>query len=420
METSPLDYRRCFATFLQQCVLRRSIHLTLATYSLTTNPITMRFHPLVGLAFIAPVVLGAQQTDSTAGATPATAPVPTAAATPASDTGFRLAAPQFSGTLFSNYMYQTGKDGRGMNSFNFDRAYLTAMEQLSGRASAHATLDVFNGSDLSEGGNTGYIARLQYGYLQYDYLQGTNWNASASFGMLPTVTISHDEQFWPRWIAKSPTELAGYFEIADLGAATLITMPNKWGEVYAAVTNGPGYTTTTDPDRYKDYQARVTLTPLSSHPGILSTFDLSGWYYKGAVENGFTTASLDRDRWGVFAGIRDPHLTVGFNWAENKDQSATSATTTADSTGRLLSGYVVLHPFVAHPFGLVLRYDQLKPNTSADPNYSVFIGGLTYDLTKRASISADYQELDMHSGAAPVSGVLAAPRAAYMHVVVNY
>ena len=395
------------------------MHLTAIAYVLNTNPIFMRFRPLVGLAFIAPAVLGAQQTDSTA-ATPAAtpAPVPTAAATPAADTGSRWAAPQFSGTLFSNYMYAAGKQGEGYNSFNFERAYLNAAEQLSDRASAHATLDVF--SDYSNG----YVARLQYGYLQYDYLKGTDWNASASVGMLPTVTISHDEQFWPRWIAKSPTELAGYFEIADLGVATLVSMPNHMGEVYAAVTNGPGFTTPTDQDRYKDYQARVTLTPFTSHAGLLSTFDLTGWYYKGATENSELTAkALDRDRWGLFAGIRDPRLTVGLQFAENKDGSAAETeggVVTSDTTGRLFSAYTVIHPLVSHPLGIVVRYDQFKPNTSVDPDYSVFIGGLTYDLTKHASISADYQELDAHNGAILPSGVLDANKAFYMHVVVNY
>ena len=320
-------------------------------------------------------------------------------------------------------MYLTGKSGQGYNSFNFERAYLNAMEQLSSRTSVRATLDVFDGDNGS--GSNGYEARLKYGYLQYDYLQGTGLNATARLGMLHTVAIDHEEHFWPRWIQKSPTEFAGYFESADLGVATLVTMPSKMGEVYAAVTNGTGYTTGFgDDNRFKDYQARLTLTPFSSGTGILSTFDLSGWYYKGATENTFTTKALAKDRWGVFAGIKDPRLTVGLDWAENKDESATSPTTVGSVTGRLLSAYTTIRPMASGPLGLVLRYDQLKPNTGNDQNYSLLIGGLTYEVSSRASLSADYQEVDGHNGlAAPDvfgNGTAAGPRAFSVHMVVNY
>ena len=341
-------------------------------------------------------------------------------------------APELSGTLFGNYMYRTGKAAAGQNSFNFERAYLTVKDQLSARVSARATLDVFDA-----GSGNGYVARLKYGYLQYDYLKGENGlSAIARGGMLHTVFIDHEENFWPHYIAKTPTELAGFFKSADLGAATLVTMPNKWGEIYAAVTNGAtggaagGYTTPTDADRFKDYQGRLTLTPLASSEGFLKSFDLSGWYYKGAVARGnAVSTSLDRSRWGVFAGVHDPRLTVGVDFAESMNAQSTGATTDTSITGRLWSAYTTLRPFQLLtgnpcPFGIVLRYDQVKPSKDLDPSYSLFIGGVTVDLSKRASFSVDYQAVDGRNlgGASPSSSVIgvSAPKAVYMHWVLNY
>ena len=148
--------------------------------------------------------------------------------------------------------------------------------------------------------------------------RGREWKANARIGILHTVFIDHDEQFWPRWIAPAPTERAGYFSSSDGGLATTISLPKKWGEIYATITNGPGYTSRKT-DRFKDYATRLTLTPWATGDSkFLRAVALSGWYYKGAVASKFVTAgpgetgaigsALDRDRWGVHAGANDPHL----------------------------------------------------------------------------------------------------------------
>jgi hypothetical protein len=104
----------------------------------------------------------------------------------------------------------------------------------------------------------GWTVRAKYAYLQYNYLNGSEWKALARVGLLHTVFI--DEQFWARWISPTPTEKAGYFASADAGLATSVTLPAKLGELYATVTNGPGYTSR-ETDRFKDYAARLSITP---------------------------------------------------------------------------------------------------------------------------------------------------------------
>jgi hypothetical protein len=68
-----------------------------------------------------------------------------------------------------------------------------------------------------------------------------------------------------------------------------------------------------------------------------------------------------------------------------------------DSTGHLASGFAVLKPLALFDtaysrFGLVGRYDKVTTNTNSNAAYHVFIGGLIFDLSRRASVSFDYQE----------------------------
>jgi hypothetical protein len=347
----------------------------------------------------------------------------------------------FSGVVFGNYQYNTAAGPtKDQNKFDVERAYLTFRMPAGDRASIRVTTDLFQ--QTTSGNDAyykGWVIRAKYAYLQYDFAQAkaaSDWAAVGRIGLVHTMFIDHEENFWPRWLSQTPVERAGYFSSADAGAATVVTMPNKLGEVYAAVTNGPGYASR-ETDRFKDYQARVTLTPLSnSSYSYLKTLALDGWVYRGAIASKFVnggtgqvgavSSGLDRNRWGVFAGIRDPRLTVGLDYAQRTDGGDTGLNTVAsprgvaDSTGRLMAAYTVLRPFqIADakstvPLGIVARYDQIKPNTSSGAHYNVFIGGLTWDLSKKAAISVDYQEQTPKGAPVPTT------KTWYMHWVANF
>lgn len=348
----------------------------------------------------------------------------------------------FSGVVFGNYQYQ-GASGasKGQNKFDVERAYLTFKMPAGDRASIRVTGDLYqqttSGSDAYY---KGWILRAKYAYLQYDFLKAAkpgDWAFTSRIGLVHTMLIDHEENFWPRWMSLTPVERAGLFSSADAGIAGIVTLPNKMGELYTAITNGSGYASR-ETDRFKDYQARLTLTPLSaSSMTYLRTFAVDGWVYRGALASKFVsggtgqlgpvTGGLDRNRYGVFVGIRDPRLVVGVDYAQRQDGADTGANTAAsprgvaDSTGRLIAGYVVAKPFKIFdatstvPLGIVARYDQVTPNTSTSPKINTFIGGLTWDLNTRTSISLDYQE------ATPANGAPVAPtKTYYMHWVANF
>jgi hypothetical protein len=261
-------------------------------------------------------------------------------------------------------------------------------------------------------------------------------------GMVHNVVVDHEEQFWPRWIAQTDLERAGLFNAADVGVATQINMPNKFGEIYAAIENGPGYTSR-ELDRFKDPQVRLTLTPLAnSRSKLLTTWAISPWYYKGAVASRFVASApppatngpvgqgLDRDRWGIFTGIRDPRLTLGAQYAQFKGESETGLNTAAaprvvvDSTGHIVSGFAILKPLALldtaySPLGLIARYDKVTTNTNTDAAYHVFIAGLIFDLSRRASLAFDYQEqlADKNTG---LTGTNQPLKTYFVHLVANF
>jgi hypothetical protein len=387
----------------------------------------MRLSPVV-FALLVPAALVAQQPADTT--KPAPPPAPT------------VSVPvDFSGVMFANFQYRGDKGAPNpTNKFDLERAYLTFRMPAGDRASIRVTADVFQQTSTTNNADAfyrGWVIRAKYAYLQYDLIKSSSWNANIRGGLLHTVVIDHIEGFWPRWISQTPVERAGFFSSADAGVATLWSFPNKFGEFYATITNGPGYTSR-ETDRFKDYAARLTLTPLGgSDNKILKTFALSGWTYVGAVASAFVNGgtgqigpvgnSLPRTRAGVFAGLRDPRLALGAEWDTRKDARETGANTVAsprvevDSTGRLLAGFAVIKPFQlindksTFPLGLVGRWDRFKPNTDLDGYINTVIGGLTFDLNKKSAISLDYQEQTPHNGA-----VIAATKTYFLHLVANF
>jgi hypothetical protein len=329
----------------------------------------------------------------------------------------------FSGIVFANWSYRTDRAARAQNRFDLERAYLTFRMPVGDRTGVRITADVFqNTAAPGDAFYRGWAFRAKYAYLQYDFLRdyrGTS--AYARLGMLQTVVIEHIESFWPRWISRSAVELSGFFASADLGAATVVNLPSKRGEVYATVTNGPGYTSR-ETDRFKDAGVRLTLTPLAGGKGLFSTTALTAWGYKGAIASRFVSGGpgqvgtvgegLQRDRWGVFAGVRDRRLTVGAEWAQRADEGELGNNTVAspravvDSTGTLLSAFAVVRPVEwlrtgrTSRLALLGRYDRFRFNDEAAPASRLIIAGLIWDLDRRLSLAADYQQLLPRDGAA--------------------
>jgi hypothetical protein len=402
---------------------------------------------LAVLASAAP--LAAQTSAPGAGGTQPTQPATAPAAQPAA------ASPlNFSGVIFGSFNYTLPTSPSPLrnqtnNAFVVDRAYLTFRMPAGDRTSIRITTDVFQSQDSS---SNAYSVRAKYAYLQYDAPKFANGaSVTGRIGILQNVLIDHMENFWPRYLSQAATERAGYFASADVGLAGLVTLPNRMGEIYGTVVNGPGYTAR-ERDRFKDYAIRLTLTPLlnTASSSLLQTFTITAWGYKGATASAFVNGgtgqvgpvgeALDRSRAGLLVGIRDPRLVLAGEFAQRHEDGESGLNTAAsprgltETTGRLLSGFTVVRPFAfanasgKSPFGIVARYDHVTPTSStsgfatppsSENSYHNLIGGVFWDLSQKAQIALDYQEqLSASNGSstnppAPLKGYFA-------HFVVNF
>ena len=365
---------------------------------------------LLVLLSAAPALLTAQTPTEKPAATPVVAP------TPLSVSGLLFGSYNFTPSTTPNQL-----NNQNDNGFILDRAYLNFRAPAGDHMSIRVTTDVYQTTEATA---NAYTIRAKYAYLQYD---GTKSATGGQFlgriGILQNVLIEHEESFWPRYLSQTAVERAGYFSSSDAGLAAGYTLPNKWGEVYSTIVNGTSYTSR-ERDRFKDYAIRLSLTPFASQTsGLLQTFTVSPWIYKGALASGFVNGgagqvgpvgeALDRSRYGIFAGIKDPRLVLGAEWAQRKDGVDVGANTVASPrtagsvTGRLLSAFTVFRPLAfgnvtgKSPFAIVARYDRVNPSESSDniaaplPTdnaYHTLIGGVSYDVNPRVTFAADYQE----------------------------
>jgi len=348
----------------------------------------------------------------------------------------------FSGLLFLNYQMRTDSAAKltagnqAPNKFDVERVYLIFRMPAGDKGSIRVTTDVFQSN--TAGYYTGWTVRLKHGYFQYNWTQNflgvKNMPMATRLGMLHTVILDHVETFWTRYLGNSGMERFGFFSTADVGLASLVTLPNRKGEVYATITNGANYTSG-ETDRFKDYAARFSFTPFGADSGWFRTFTITPWYYKGAAASAYVGApnfvgeGLQKDRRGLFVGLRDRRVVAGANWAQRIEgvETAPPTRTVTTRTSQLVDGFALVRPFeIANrakrsPFGIVARLDKFKldkdaPVSAGNPASTYTIVGVFYDLNQRVTFALDRQELARDGSA---SGTVPT-RTLFLHGVVNF
>ncbi|HEX9562503.1 MAG TPA: hypothetical protein VF981_00960 [Gemmatimonadaceae bacterium] len=344
----------------------------------------------------------------------------------------------FSGVMYLNYQYGGAIGKRSENKFDLARVYLNFRAASGIRDTVRVTLDVFQQTDASRDEYyRGWTMRVKYGYLQHDLFQGSG-NRPRAFvrlGLIQTVMIEKEEQYWNRGLSPVAVEQAGFFSSADAGASFGLTLPNKAGEIYTTVTNGNGYASR-ETDRFKDFQARLTLSPWDNGAGPLKGLHVSPWVSIGGRESDFAARkgtvqpvkdARTRNRFGVFVGYRDARLALGANLArqvdvrESADTTVDVAPTARTVTGNLASVFGIVRPALfaagvtSSPWSIVLRTDNVRPDNSADGTQRRYIVGSTWDLNGKTSITLDVQSVYFRDGL-PGS----ASRTFFLHLISNF
>ena len=341
----------------------------------------------------------------------------------------------FSGVLYLNYQYGGLKGARSENRFDMDRAYLNFRAASGSRDSIRVTLDVFQQRN-SPGDQfyRGWAMRVKYAYLNHDFVQGTadDLKVWARIGLIQTVVIEKEEQFWNRGLSQAPTELAGYFNSADAGAALGVTLPGRMGEIYTTIVNGAGYASR-ETDRFKDFQARLTLTPWAKGSSFLKGVQLSPWFSVGGQASAFAARrgtvqpvadARTRNRYGFLANYRDTRLIAGAHFARRVDDAETADTTrdvsptVREVTGNLTSVFAFwrpLGPATSSPWSVLARVDDVKPDDAASGRQRRYIVGTSWDLSSRTSVTFDVQSLSTRNGLTSTPS-----RTFFLHFIANY
>lgn len=330
---------------------------------------------------------------------------------------------QLSGVLFTHFRYGGDAGDRSESRFDVERAYLNFRADLGERLGIAVTADVFQQRDTSRAGYyRGWALRAKYAYLQYDVLAGDDaplgLNGNLRLGLLNTVIIGHEDDYWPRWITETVVDRYDFQSSADAGAAFELESAGGALELYATVTNGEGYQRG-EVDRFKDYAARLSVRPFAGLGTWASALVITPWGSLGSrgsrfVDGAGTVApvgrGLDRNMWGVFTGYRAPALTLGAEIAVRIDATEAADTlgdlepTFGEETRRVASAFILARPLALLdsasrlPLGIVFRYDRLTSSATPDGHGNTIIAGLTWDLSSRVSLALDYQGETRHDG----------------------
>lgn len=343
-----------------------------------------------------------------------------------------------SGVMYLNYQYGGARGTRSENKFDLARAYLNVRAASGSRDSVRLTLDVYQQTDGSKDDYyKGWTMRVKYAWLQHDFVQGSGNQPRlyARLGLVNTVIIDKVESYWNRGLSPVASEQAGYFSSADAGVAAGLTLPNKAGEVYAAIVNGNGYGSR-ETDRFKDVQARVTLSPWANGSGALKGLQVSPWVSLGARASDYAlkrgtvlpvAAAQERNRYGVFLGYKDSRMTLGANIARRTDVQESADTTIATVptattvTGNLTSYFAFVRPGMfasgatTSPLSLLARVDAVEPNSDAAGTQRRYVVGAMWDLSSKTSVSVDVQSVNFRNG---LSG--SPSRTFFLHIIANF
>jgi hypothetical protein len=362
----------------------------------------------------------------------------------------------FSGVMFGNFQIrsdsaakaQTG--GKQPNRFDLARVYLNFRMPAGERGSIRATTDLYQ--NTLDGYYTGWALRFKYAYFQYNAtskLAGVDGlSMVARVGMLHNVVVEHMDSYWPRWMSQNAVETHGFFASADMGVASLVTLPKRRGEAYFTIVNGNGYTAA-ETDRFKDIGARFSWTPFANDSGFLRTFAITPWYSRGRTAGIFSnggagqvgpwTKGVQRDRRGLFAGLRDRRLTSGAEFSQRVEgleagaNTAGNPRTVRNRTSNLTSAFAIVRPLEVMDaskrsrLSLFTRFDAFQlddpPVTAPQPKVSTSLVwfGLFWDLNARSTFTIDFQTSTTKTTPAGSTTTNSVPtKTLFFHWVANY
>ena len=286
-------------------------------------------------------------------------------------------------TIFADY---TDQQLQSLTSFNVSRAYINVTGQLNHLIAFRITPDIAreSGSGSSLSGSLDF--RLKYAYGQFNLDDWTTKGSWVRFGVHQTPFIDDEETIY-RYRFQGPTfvDREGYLVSSDTGVSAHYSLPGGLGDVHGGIYNGEGYNKP-EVNREKAMQLRASVHPFAHH-GIWSGLRISGF-----VDADHYAASAPRRRTILQATFESAKIRGGIDLLDAHDQASVNA---RDVTGRGWSVWAA--PKLPGAWELLLRHDDLRPDTTAAQRRSRNIAGIAYwfpSLLKVTSaVMVDYDAL---------------------------
>ena len=279
-------------------------------------------------------------------------------------------------------------DGKGYNSFDLSRVYLTVKSKLSKEVSVRITADV----DKMDGS-----ARELY--LKYAYL---DWNVSkvipystVRFGLQQTGWIDYMNKIWGRrYVAKTLMDQYKALSSADYGISHLVKFPNGYGHGAIQILQGPGYKGEEE-NRYKDVSAFVFVRPLIQVPDLTASM-IGGYFYKGFSDEPDISSENKKDRVALmtsfaYRGI----IKVTSEYFHSWDRTHPGDIEDLEKDGISIFGelrYPEAESEILRRVALVGRYDIYDKDKDADDDEETYlIAGVECEVTEGFSIMPNFQ-----------------------------
>jgi hypothetical protein len=292
--------------------------------------------------------------------------------------------------VFAHYGYDLTKSAKSANSFDLDRAYLSAQSQLNDHLAAKVMLDAGRLDDTSAD------TKLRV-YVKHAWLEASNGKAiKARFGVVDTGYLSYGEQFLGlRYMGKLMADDQKALSTADIGINAQGEQAGGLVSWHAAILNGEGYSKP-EIDAGKTGQARVSVDPLAKKQKF--ALPITGFV-------SYAIPAKGNDAVLVYAGavgVKVPHV---LGWVEYVGKS-----TAGVSSGGISA---TVSPRMAKYGGIVLRVDRWDPDAAKDKDASLKIsGGLTHDFLEKTAVSLTYERAQPEVGDA-THGIFARMQAGF-------
>jgi hypothetical protein len=318
---------------------------------------------------------------------------------------------KFGTTIYAewNAVNRVSGSNANTNQFALNRAYVTLTKDFNDWLGMNFTSDLFTAKDPNDA-NNGLELRIKFAYINLKLL-GTE----SMLGMIPTPSDYYDSAIWPyRVQGKNLLDDLGIQATADLGAVNMGVFggtmdedylkyaakpfAGKWGGYMIGVYNGAGF----DASENNNNKVISGLFYVRPFPGIpiLKGLQLAYTGTYGESNTNFAAGNGSTSNfplWQANIGqisLQHPYFTVMGQYYWGKGTRASNEEN--NRRAYLVSGFLRVPGFERlRAFGKWYGYDA---NTDrSDDDYTIYIAGLSYDVSKEFMPFIAWEHRDGHS-----------------------